>query len=131
MIGLDSNIIIRALLQDDPAQSKIAAALLDGRLTIDQPGFVSVVAIAEIAWVLARSYGYSQRAIADAVERMLENEALIVDREEAVFDAVAKVRLGLGSFGDALIGALNTEAGCDRTLSFDRRALRLPGFEHP
>jgi predicted nucleic-acid-binding protein len=131
MIGLDSNIIIRLLVQDDPAQSRIAAELLKDRLTIDQPGFVSVVAIAEIAWVLGRIYRFPQRAIADAMEELLGNEALVVDREEAVFDAVSKVRLGLGSFGDALIGALNAEAGCERTLSFDRGALNLPGFEHP
>lgn len=118
-------------MDDDPTQSAVARKALEKLLTIDRPGFVSVVAVAETAWVLASTYKFSQLAIADAVEQMLGNEALVVDREEAVFDAVAKVRLGLGSFGDALIGALNAEAGCDRTLSFDRRALRLPGFEHP
>jgi predicted nucleic-acid-binding protein len=131
MIGLDSNILLRVLVNDDPVQSSVARSALQRQLTADQPGFVSVVVIAEIAWVLARRYRLSPLAIADAIEHVLESETLIVDREAAVFDAMAKVRLGLGSFGDALIGALNAEAGCERTLSFDRGASRLPGFEHP
>jgi predicted nucleic-acid-binding protein len=131
MIGLDSNVILRFITQDDPVQSPIADSVFETRLTTEQPGFVSVVAMAETAWVLERRYRLTASALADALERILQIETLIVDHEEAVLAAVVAVRTGVGKFGDALIAALNEEARCERTLSFDRGALRLTGFEHP
>jgi predicted nucleic-acid-binding protein len=66
-----------------------------------------------------------------AVERMLQTDVLIVENEQEVFTAMVALRSGEGSFADALIGALGTRAGCARTLTFDHKALRLPGFEVP
>jgi predicted nucleic-acid-binding protein len=129
MIGLDSNILIRHLAQDDPVQSPKASALLERHLTEANPGFVSVVAMAETVWVLERIYGLSSRAIAAAVERILQAEVLVVENEEEVFTAMIPLKHGRGAFADALIGALGARAGCSYTLTFDRKALRLSGFE--
>jgi predicted nucleic-acid-binding protein len=129
MIGLDSNILVRYLAQDDPVQSARATELIEQRLTEDDPGFISVVAIAEIVWVLERAYGFAGGAIAAAVERMLQADALVVESEHEVFTAVVALKEGLGSFADALIGALGEKAGCARTLTFDRKALHLPNFK--
>jgi predicted nucleic-acid-binding protein len=131
MIGLDSNLIIRLLVLDDSVQSVLAKAVVEDRLTPEKPGFVSVVAIAETAWVLARSYRFAALEVASALERVLQTETLVVDHEAAVFSALDAMREFGADFGDALIWALNAEAGCERTLSFDRDAKRLPGFEHP
>jgi len=131
MIGLDTNLLVRYFTQDDPAQSGIAAEVIEDRLTPSEPGFISIVAMAEVVWVLDRAYGLSQDAVADVIERMLAAETLVIENEHEVYTAMRALREGRGRFSDALIGALNTRAGCSRTISFDRRALRLPGFEHP
>jgi len=131
MIGLDTNVLVRYFAQDDPVQSPQATELIERRLTAQDPGFISVVAMVEMAWVLER--GYSQRApeIAATIERTLQADILVVEHEQEVFTAMIALKEGRGSFADALIGALNAEAGCSRTFTFDRQALRLPGFELP
>ncbi|HUX66427.1 MAG TPA: type II toxin-antitoxin system VapC family toxin [Terriglobales bacterium] len=128
MIGLDSNVVLRYLAQDDPVQSPRAADLLERQLSRNRPGFLSLVVIAEIAWVLQRSYRLQARELAAAIERLLQAEVLVVESEQAVYTALMWLRLGRGGFADALIAAVAAEAGCTHTLSFDRRALRLPGF---
>ena len=129
MIGLDANILVRHLAQDDPIQSRKATELIERRLTEENPGFVSVVAIAETVWVLARAYGLADHDIAATIERVLQTDVLRVESEQEVFTAMIALKQGRGSFADALIGALGAGAGCCRTLTFDRKALRLPGFE--
>jgi predicted nucleic-acid-binding protein len=129
MIGLDTNVLVRYLAQDDPAQSPKATELIERRLTEDEPGFISVVAMAEIAWVLERAYGLADQEIAAAIEGVLQAEVLAVENEQEIFTAMIALKAGRGSFADALIGALGAKAGCSRTLTFDRRAQRLSGFE--
>jgi predicted nucleic-acid-binding protein len=131
MIGLDTNILVRYLAQDDPVQSPQATALIERQLTEEAPGFVSVVAMAETAWVLERAYGLADGEIAAAIERMLQTEVLVVESEQEVFTAMIALKEGRGSFADALIGAIGGKAGCSHTLTFDQKALRLPGFAHP
>ena len=129
MIGLDTNILVRYLTQDDPVQSRRATDIIERRLTEATPGFISIVALVETVWVLDRAYGFSEHQIAAAVERMLQVDVLVVENEQEVFTAMTAVRNGLGSFSDAVIAALGGRAGCSRTLTFDRKAARLSGFE--
>jgi predicted nucleic-acid-binding protein len=129
MIGLDTSILIRYLTLDDPAQSAKAAEILERRLTPNNPGFVSVVAMVEAVWVLDRAYGLTNREIATAVERLLQVEVLEIENEQQVFTAMVALKQGRGSFADALIAELALRAGCTRTLTFDRKAARLSGFE--
>ena len=129
MIGFDTNVIVRYLTQDDPVQSPKATELIERGLTEQDPGFVSVVAMAETAWVLERVYGRTAEEIAAVIERMLEVEVLVVESEQEVFTAMIAVKEGRGSFADALIGALGARAGCSHTVTFDQKALRLTAFE--
>src|SRR5262249_54024958 len=128
MIGLDTNILIRHLTQDDPVQSPRANKLIEDRLTEDEPGFISVVALTETVWVLDRVYKYSAAEIAAVIERFLQTRTLIVDNETEVFCAMTALKEGHAPFTDALIGALGAKAGCSVTVTFDRKAARLPGF---
>ena len=128
MIGLDTNVLVRYLVRDDAIQFEKATELIERRLDVDEPGFVSVVAMAELAWVLDRAYGFSAFEIAGAIERLLQADALAVESETEVFAAMIALREGRGSFADALIAALGVKAGCAHTLTFDTKALRLPGF---
>lgn len=131
MIGLDTNILVRYLAQDDPIQSKKATEIIERRLTEQNPGFVSIVAMVETVWVLDRAYGLAAPKIAAAVERMLQIDVLVVEHEQAVFTAMIALKEGHGSFADAVIAALGARAGCSSTLTFDQKALRLSGFKLP
>jgi predicted nucleic-acid-binding protein len=129
MIGLDTNVLVRYFAQDDPIQSKQATQIIERRLTEDEPGFISLVTMVETVWVLSRVYGLSDGEIAAIVEAMLQSDTLVLQNEQEVFIASAALRAGRGSFADALVGALGAWAGCDSTLTFDRKAARLDGFQ--
>ena len=129
MIGLDTNILVRYLTQDHPVQSAKAAEILERRLTEKNPGFVSVVAMVETVWVLDRAYFLTAQEIASAIERLLQVEVLAIENEQEVFTAMVALKQGRGSFADALIAELGARVGCVRTLTFDRKATRIPGFE--
>jgi predicted nucleic-acid-binding protein len=131
MIGLDTNILVRYLTQDDPVQSRKATEILERRLTEDNPGFVSIVAMVETVWVLGGAYGFSGARIAAAVERMLRADVIVVESEFEVFTAMIAVKEGRGSFADAIIAGLGAKANCSCTLTFDEKALRIAGFELP
>jgi predicted nucleic-acid-binding protein len=131
MIGLDSNVLVRYFAQDDPSQSLKATEVIERRLNERNRGFVSVVAMVETVWVLERAYGLSDRLVASIIESILETDSFLVEQEQEVFTAMIALKEGRGSFSDALIGALGAKAGCIETLTFDRKALRLPGFAPP
>jgi len=82
MIGLDTNILVRYLTQDDPVQSPKATEIIERQLTEEHPGFVSSVVMVEIVWVLDRAYGLATHEIAAAVERMLQTDVLVVQNEQ-------------------------------------------------
>ena len=119
------------LAQDDAIQSPKATEIIERRLTESNPGFVSVVAMVETVWVLDRAYGFAAQEIAEAIERMLQIEVLVVEKEQEVFAAMVALKQGRGSFADALIGELGVSAGCLHTVTFDNKAARLPSFKLP
>ena len=82
MIGLDTNVLARYLAQDDPVQSPQATELIERQLTEENPGFLSVVAMVETAWVLDRAYGLAADEIAAAIERTLQADVLVVEHEQ-------------------------------------------------
>lgn len=129
MIGLDTNILIRYLAQDDPVQSAKATEIIEKRLSEEEPGFISLVTIAETVWVLERLYDQNPQEIAQEIERMLQSDTLSLQNEQEVFTAMVVLKTGQGSFADALIGALGIWADCSSTLTFDKKAGRLAGFE--
>ena len=131
MIGLDSNILVRYLTQDDPIQSPKATEIIERRITEENPGFISIVAMVEIVWVLERAYGLATQEIVRAIERVLQTGVLVVENEQEVFAAMIAAKEGRGSFADAVIAALGARMGCSCTLTFNRKALRLPGFQLP
>ncbi|HWB33468.1 MAG TPA: type II toxin-antitoxin system VapC family toxin [Acidobacteriaceae bacterium] len=128
MIGLDTNVVLRYLLQDDPAQSRHANRIMDGQLSEQNPGFISLVTILEIVWVLRSLLKQSSVQIAAVIEQLLAADTLEIQNEQQVFEAAYALKRGLGEFEDALIGSLSTWAGCSVTLSFDRKTARLPRF---
>jgi len=129
MMGLDTNVLVRYLAQDEPRQAAKAREIIERRISLENPGFISIVTMVEAVWVLDRAYGLSNEEIAAAVERILQTDVFAVENEQIVFTAMVAMREGRGSFADAVIAGLGTKAGCAYTLTFDRKALRLAGFK--
>lgn len=130
MIGLDTNLLSRYLAQDDPIQSPKATEFIERRVTKENPGFVSLVSILEIVWVLGSLYKCTRAQIADHLEMILAADTLEVQNEQEVYQAVVALRNGSGTFEDALIGALGAWRGCSATYTFDQDAAkRLNGFQ--
>jgi predicted nucleic-acid-binding protein len=100
-----------------------------GTADTGRAGFISVVAMAETVWVLERTYGVADQDIAATIERLLQADVLVVENEQQIFAAMITLREGQGSFANALIAALGAKAGCSITLTFDQKALGLPGFK--
>ncbi len=129
MIGLDTNILVRYIVEDDPVELRKTTECIEQHLTPRNYGFISAVVIAEIACVLESVYGFTHTEIAAAIERILQIELLVVEHEAEVFLAMVALKRKHGAFADALIGRIHAQAGCSRTLTFDRKALRLPRFQ--
>jgi predicted nucleic-acid-binding protein len=129
MIGLDTNVLLRYIAQDDPKQSPRATEIMERRLTEQEPGFVSLVTILEVVWVLKSLFKRSRQEIANDIEMLLAADTLEVQNEQEVYLAVVSLRNGIGTFEDALIGSLGSWRGCSATLTFDGDAAkRLHGF---
>ena len=129
MIGIDTNVLVRYLAQDDPKQSAVATRFIEGRLSAENPGFVSAVTLCEIAWVLAESYGADRKRIRDTVESLLATKQLVIERAELVWKALRAWEGVSADFSDALIGQIAIAHGAEKTATFDRTAAKLPGFE--
>jgi len=128
MIGLDTNVLVRYFVQDDPVQSARAVELIEGRINEESPGFVSIVAMVEMAWVLERSYGLTDQGLAAIIEHLLQAPVLVIENEVEVFTALTALKEGRGDFADVILGELGRRAGCSVTFTFDRKASRLPHF---
>ncbi len=127
MIGLDTNILMRALTDDDPVRTPAAARILS-ELTPERPGHVNVLVLAEMAWSLARRYKAERESVLDAVEGLLESRSIVVAERAAVIAGLELARSGTLDFADALIAVLNRQAGCETTLTFDGKASKTSLF---
>ena len=118
MVGLDTNVVLRYLLQDDPKQTIRANHIVDHVLSRRNPGLISLVTILEIVWVLRSLLKQTPTEIATHLEHLLAADSLEVQNEQQVFEAAFVFKRGTGEFEDALIGALNAWAGCPHTFTF-------------
>jgi predicted nucleic-acid-binding protein len=129
LIGLDTNVVVRYLVQDDPAQSAAATRLMEGSLSADVPGFITGITLCEIVWVLAECYEADRGRIGSVIEGLLASRQLIVEDSEIVWNALHDWRKSSADFSDALIGRKVITRGGEKTVTFDRAAAKLPGFE--
>lgn len=129
MIGLDTNVLVRYLAQDDPKQSAVASRFIESTLSAENPGFVSAITLCEVAWVLAESYGADRKRIRQVVESLLATKQLVIEQTDLVWKALRAWEGVPADFSDALIGQLAIAHGGEKTVTFDRTAAKLPGFE--
>ena len=129
MIGLDTNVIVRYLAQDDARQAAVATRLIEGTLSAETRGFISIVTLAEVVWVMASNYRAARVAIADIVEGLLTAPQLMLEKADVLWRALRSYRASKADFSDAVIVELGQDAGCSKTVTFDRNAAAHPGFE--
>ena len=129
MIGLDTNVVVRYLTQDDPRQSQIAARLMEKTLSAGEPGFISLVVLSEIVWVLVSLYFVDRAGVVQVVSGLLTTEQLRVESAELVWRAKRRYEASKADFSDALVVECALAAGCKRSVTFDRSAAATSGFD--
>ena len=127
MIGLDTNVLVRYIMQDDATQAPKATKLIEG-LSSDSPGYVPVVAVVELVWVLSSSFGLQRAQIVKVLEILLRSEQLLVDQAEHVVRATRAYSGGSADFADCLIERTASAAGCSQTMTFDLAAAKSAGM---
>lgn len=129
MIGLDTNVVIRYLVQDDKKQSAAATRFIEKSLTTDSPGYINHITLCEIVWVLQRCYGVKKQQVREIIEGLLTTKQFIVENVEVAWRSLRAFDANDAEFCDALIGQANIHGGCEHTVTFDKKAASLPGFD--
>ena len=128
MIGLDTNVLVRYLTQDDPTQTPVAEKVMDS-LSQDSLGFISLVVVVELVWVLEASYRYKKNEIEQVLEKLLRTRDLVIEQTEIVWQALRKFNTSPADFEDCLIERSGHAAECQYTVTFDRAAASTAGMK--
>ena len=118
--GLDTNVLVRYLTQDEPAQARRASAIIEGTLAKGGNCYLSVIVLCELIWVLRGAYRLDKRAVLLALDRILETAGFLVEDRDFVRVALEEFRRRRGDFADHVVGVRNQGAGCADTVTFDR-----------
>ncbi len=128
MIGLDTNVLVRYFAGDDAQQAALAGRTIEQGLSAERPGHVSLVALAELAWVLRTRFAADKDTLVNIVAHMLSDARFVIQDHDAVWVALDVYRHAAVDFRDSLIAAVDRSHGCSHTLTFDRRAARIDGM---
>ncbi len=120
MIGLDTNVLVRYLTQDDPAQFARAAAFIDAASEREEQFLINAPVLCELVWVLATVYEYSREEIGQALEQIFTTAQFEIERLDEARQALGDFRSSKADFSDALIGRINRSLGAKHTVTFDR-----------
>jgi predicted nucleic-acid-binding protein len=128
MIGLDTNLLIRYLTQDDPGQSRKATREIEKGVSTGYMFFISNIVMCELVWVLETAYGYSCVEIIPVLENILRIKQFQFESKDLLWRSLSDYRSHRGDFADHLIGQIGRQAGCLETLTFDTGLNRSPIF---
>ena len=122
MIGLDTNVLVRYLVQDDDAQSVLASRLIEETISIDNPGYITLISLVEVVWVLHSCYSVNKSKLCTMIRMILETKQFLVEQSESCYRALKLFEDGNGDFSDALIVTCGKDVGCSETMTFDKKA---------
>ena len=128
MIGLDTNVLVRYLTQDDPVQSAQANAFVERQLSSAEPGIIGHVVLSEVGSVLSRAYGHTREQVADALGALLTCREFQVESPDLGILALQDYQHGAADFSDYLLGRAHQRLGARYTATFDRKAAQAPQF---
>jgi len=121
VIGLDTNVLVRYIVQDEPAQARAATRLVESHCTPDDPAVISLIVLCELVWVLSRGYRYGRRPISTVLRQILSADDLHVERAELAWRALNLYTEGKVDFADYLLALCNREERAEITYTFDSR----------
>jgi predicted nucleic-acid-binding protein len=122
MIGIDTNVLVRYLVQDDKVQSLQASKLIENVISVDEPGFITLITLVEVVWVLNSCYGVNKTQLCSMIKMVLETKQLLIEQAESCYRALRVFESSNGDFSDALIATISKDAGCSETVTFDKKA---------
>lgn len=125
MIGLDTNVVVRYLTQDDPKQSATANRIIEQELTEKNQGYITLISLIEIAWVLESCYEQTKDDLINVLDLLLTIKQISIEKTDLVYLALKRFRTGTTDFSDALITLVCEDAGCKRIISFDKKAVTV------
>ena len=123
MRAVDTNVLVRLLMRDDPRQAEAADTFVTGG------AWVSHVVLAELLWVLSSSYRLKRAQLTVLLEMLLKHEAITIQDSDVVQAALALFRHGSADFSDCLVLATARKAGHLPLGTFDRRLSKVAGVE--
>lgn len=128
MIGIDTNILVRYLTQDEPEQAKIVENIFNKYATTSQSVFINNIVICELIWVLERGYKYGKESIIEVIKLILSTKEFCFENQKLLWSALSQYSQKKLDFSDALIGEINKNSGCVNTLTFDKEAMMFDNF---
>ena len=128
MIGIDTNVLVRYIAQDDAAQSAQATQLIEQVCSAQAPGFIGVVVLVELVWVSESCYGATRAEVVEILRRILSIRQLVVQEAELVWKALRLFESGKADFSDCVIERTADATGCTKTMTFDQQAAATGGM---
>jgi predicted nucleic-acid-binding protein len=128
MIGLDTNVLVRYIMQDDAKQSPKATKIIEGLNDVENSGYVTLVSIIELVWVLGTSYELTRAQVAQALDSLIRAKQLKIESADQVIRALRVFKIGRSDFADCLIERSANSAGCEKTVTFDVNASKHAGM---
>jgi predicted nucleic-acid-binding protein len=128
MIGLDTNVLVRYLQEDDPAQTAKANMLISS-LNSERRGYVSLLTLAEVVWILSRKFRLDRKTLVQIIDSLLRAQELIIEQTDVARKALYLFEDSKAGFSDCLIAQLGHAAGCDYTVTFDQAAGKTAGMK--
>jgi len=130
MIGIDTNILVRYLTQDDEAQSAIATKIINQYENNAESVFISNIVLCELIWVLERGYKYSKKEIVSVMQITLSTIEFAFEYHEILWLSLSDYEKYQADFSDILLGKINYLHGCEYTVTFDAKASNLKEFRN-
>lgn len=130
MIGLDTNVLVRYITQDDPKQSSKANDLIENTLSAANQGVISKIVLCELSWVLSHSYKYSREQVASVIQQVLITQEFVVEDSGNAFKALQEYQVGKADFADFFRAQTHMAMGAKFTVSFDKKALKSDLFRN-
>jgi len=129
MTGLDTNVLVRYLTDDDPVEARKASAAVRTAIAKGDRCFISAIVLCELAWVLRGAYKVGKADLVETLDRLLLTTQFVIGDKDIVRAALEAYREGRADFADYVIEAVHQEAGCARTVTLDRRLRGRPRFQ--
>jgi predicted nucleic-acid-binding protein len=128
MTGIDTNVLVRYITRDDPEQYRAAKSFLESDCTQEEPGYVNVIVLCELAWVLDGVHDATDEEWTEVLDQLLRTRQLQIERRDQVRLALGRYKQSAAGFPACLLSQLNQDEGCGETVTFDQDAGTMDGW---